>query len=1579
MMEAKSGVATMILYDVKTALDNLKRSSPVSLRTSQDGAQPLLNLPRVTSKPAYDAARSRHFEQTVRTRAQNPNDVMVKRHLRKFEEEGRRAMELFERERAEARAAAERELARSRDDRAERRRREAAFKESWDALGEAQWRQSKEKAASARAMRARHIANQAERSASRKAAAQVRFASAVAKDLDDFEGHLEHRAVRSVHSVAGETYQEDEQRCCPPPKVELAADFWPEQDSGNLVGDAPAPAPTPKSAMDHRVLDAELKEQKERMLNKKQEREKRDENYKRTVRKFFADKRAETLERHRQRFQEKLIETVTHKCKAEIELEQKLKVIAKYAERMVESRKYRESQYANRREFDMEETLRRDAVVFAADVDAYRARVEAYHIVAEIVVRSRRAATCQATTEMCLELLDGVVAVALEIAVLRAAEAPKIEGQGNQTFTASNSHASAPDRASHAVRDAFTLLSHRHAVLKLVPGPCAPSPVHAWAFYWPHIIREAEGGTVEVEMVDRVPLDVPSCPPHWPPLEPCQHKALSGEEAAEILDQKNLNEYLENAPPVWFSKHLAELELAGIDSFESVIGKFFDTAEPASVLNEEGHRQLDDDTSQYEIVEDAKRAASVAMISKRKPSVHYALGEAVIELRLCRDQGTQSLTHTRDLPPRFPIRIFLAGRTYSGKSEQAARLAARFQLKVLSIDVLVRDAIELARSIAMGRSMLCMKSDAEARMISLGREALGALRRGGQVSDRTYAELLALRVSQLATENETGCEAWKGWVVDDFPETRAQLAAFELVFTGYDASATPESRWDFASTLAEPTPKPKPRWPGLPPQTADELSYVESGADLVFIIETSVDDILRRALGRRVDPVQHKSSCQSGQLPDGECEDDNSADDGSRQDEYHLEWNHPLYDAPCKARLEPIENLAHSLACLPFRIGAHDSEAEDLKAYLARFGTLHEIVGTGGQSPDAVFGRLCPIVEQLVEKRTAEHATAAAKECVIQRERGPMLEENTHSPNVATEQNCAATTGDNCGAAQENDKAEARELNRHANTTEIQADSEVLPDGSHDDVCKIEDEVSTHLPRALGSTLAAAWDAAEDAFRRGAKAVLRECRLERRSRVASLHATRSNFALFLCRPDDRQTVWERFTQAFNAVPRAMRFEDETKAELHLRIEELRAGLWSSVEARQREANTVVESHSTDGSVERASLAISRRCGTLAQLEVDRTHAAIMLLHDYYHGLSSSDPSDDPSIGGGRGPGEIHGRLAQCCVLDDTIDAEKAGKAPKTRASKSADNSRYAVAADGRLPLPPDILGDLLTPYDSPLHHHDSTATKRTATAATTKRAANDAPSSSLFAAVARGAYEFASKWAAPAQRPSFVTELQAATWHQAALLKARIRRLEAAEKKGVEDVQTRARQLISDLSDWKERRIAAEFSIIEELVVTCQDAVERELSLEVPRNIDGIVLRLDPNSRFVPLHDSLHLTSLPHAHQSLVHADTCNPLSQPPSLPTQPLLLRNRFVPRQVERLRKDLFVAVDSIGAHNASLDGDALREIFDRLAQDLDALPLDWQDNVSQFTEQMMTTIDSEATGCAAIADVLTYISVI
>ncbi|CAN0391281.1 unnamed protein product, partial [Ectocarpus sp. 12 AP-2014] len=135
------------------------------------------------------------------------------------------------------------------------------------------------------------------------------------------------------------------------------------------------------------------------------------------------------------------------------------------------------------------------------------------------------------------------------------------------------------------------------------------------------------------------------------------------------------------------------------------------------------------------------------------------------------------------------------------------------------------------------------------------------------------------------------------------------------------------------------------------------------------------------------------------------------------------------------------------------------------------------------------------------------------------------------------------------------------------------------------------------------------------------KQVFRELRNQRFSINGHVRSLRDTFSAFLRRPDDKQSHLAEFCSSFNAldqVPIDLRFDDRARKELLLRTEECRSKLWFDVEERKEHGAKVLGTIQGDeGWVERQQGTVSNNMILLMQAEVERFHAGVLLLHDYY--------------------------------------------------------------------------------------------------------------------------------------------------------------------------------------------------------------------------------------------------------------------------------------------------------------------------------------------------------------------------
>uniref|UniRef100_A0A674CPA8 Sperm flagellar 2 n=1 Tax=Salmo trutta TaxID=8032 RepID=A0A674CPA8_SALTR len=162
--------------------------------------------------------------------------------------------------------------------------------------------------------------------------------------------------------------------------------------------------------------------------------------------------------------------------------------------------------------------------------------------------------------------------------------------------------------------------------------------------------------------------------------------------------------------------------------------------------------------------------------------------------------------------------------------------------------------------------------------------------------------------------------------------------------------------------------------------------------------------------------------------------------------------------------------------------------------------------------------------------------------------------------------------------------------------------------------------VDEPLPKEIPEYLVPYWENVCNSYVTNVKAVMQNLRRELTLTLLSCDACREEFKQYLQRPDLKQEFVSQWQQNYNSIPKDMRDDEETKAELHQRLDDLRERLWDICDKRKEEAGQERAAIMCDGWLEDHTAVLINHFSTLMQVEVDRFQDSLRLLRDYYTGM-----------------------------------------------------------------------------------------------------------------------------------------------------------------------------------------------------------------------------------------------------------------------------------------------------------------------------------------------------------------------
>ncbi|XP_039565949.1 sperm flagellar protein 2 [Passer montanus] len=170
--------------------------------------------------------------------------------------------------------------------------------------------------------------------------------------------------------------------------------------------------------------------------------------------------------------------------------------------------------------------------------------------------------------------------------------------------------------------------------------------------------------------------------------------------------------------------------------------------------------------------------------------------------------------------------------------------------------------------------------------------------------------------------------------------------------------------------------------------------------------------------------------------------------------------------------------------------------------------------------------------------------------------------------------------------------------------------------------------VDEPLPQEIIDFLVPYWEMVENTYMNTIKTVLRCLRDEKYTIIHYTADIRKKFQDYLKRPHLKQELVSQWQADFNSIANELQDDEETKAELHQRVTDLRDLLWDICDIRRKEAELErTDIMNEEWLPDRRGIAMNHYF-TLMQVELDRFQDTKRLLHDYYRAMEGKIPTED---------------------------------------------------------------------------------------------------------------------------------------------------------------------------------------------------------------------------------------------------------------------------------------------------------------------------------------------------------------
>ncbi|NWY18209.1 SPEF2 protein, partial [Aphelocoma coerulescens] len=548
--------------------------------------------------------------------------------------------------------------------------------------------------------------------------------------------------------------------------------------------------------------------------------------------------------------------------------------------------------------------------------------------------------------------------------------------------------------------------------------------------------------------------------------------------------------------------------------------------------------------------------------------------------------------------PSFPIKGCILGKMFSGKTTCAKFIEKVCNIQVLSVGTLVQEAIEAFLQNEMvtehhviseepkssGEQILNIKCGVISTMAVMNilsvyctlpqlsvRAQLGAasqkwLKKGKSVPDELLVNILLEAITQIPPG--------KGWIVEGFPMTINQAKLFEKSYTGIDVEEKDPISEKVSLAI-------DPRVPNKPAPTSPAF-------DISILLDLSDSVVLKRAANVKYKRKASRAEQSSDQNSDAEI----------------LEEKIDL------AREQVLHRIAGFLKTWP---------------KLEKWFSVHQntLVKVNAETEESL---VCERVKEIIiEEIVKNQSTSKFSYSYLLELSNKRLLLILHSYQGSVEE--IAPEEEVLPVTDEEEVLPAREEEKVLPVISQPSPSPETPQpiepGSDEWIY-----VDEPLPQEIIDFLVCYWEVVENTYMNTIKTVLRCLRDEQYAIIHYTADIRKKFQDYLKRPHLKQEFVSQWQTDFNSIDDDLQDDEETKAELHQRVTNLKDLLWDICDSRREEAEQErINIMNEEWLPDHRGLAMNHFF-MLMQAELDRFQDTKSLLHEYYRAMEGKIPTED---------------------------------------------------------------------------------------------------------------------------------------------------------------------------------------------------------------------------------------------------------------------------------------------------------------------------------------------------------------